>query len=80
VIDFKKSENPHFPGKAEWVRRVQDGQATAEIGCPWCGHFGSLQHHAIASDGTVTPSLVCPWAKENGCTFHDNGRLAGWAG
>jgi hypothetical protein len=77
MIEFKKAAG-RDPGKGEWSPSLDRGRRSALIGCPSCGCFGSLGNHQIAADGTVSPSLVCPWEPENGCKFHDNGKLVGW--
>jgi hypothetical protein len=45
------------------------------MACPKCCLIAMLDHD-VAPDGTVTPSVEC--AKE-GCSFHENVRLLGWA-
>lgn len=57
-----------------WKPLYGGPQVSASFTCP-AGHKGVLLDHEISADGTVQPSVVCP---QDGCTFHDFVRLAGW--
>ena len=69
-ITYTKMESSTWQGLSK-----EDGTKTAWMRCP-NGHFGVLSGHEIAQDGKVTPSVQCP---EEGCRFHDNVILEGWA-
>lgn len=58
-----------------WIPIETSEGRSADLVCPTCGRWASLQGHAIAPDGTVSPSVQCPYS----CTFHENPvRLLGW--
>ena len=76
MSNIKRVKGP-WPGQGEYVRIIQDGKATARLGCPGCGTISPMSDHEIAADGSVTPSVGCP----NDCGYHEVGViLEEWKG
>lgn len=78
VYAFERAPGGREVRPGEWRPLLLTGarQFTATVCCPTCETIHPIDGHRIASDGTVTPSLLCPTA---GCSFHQFGRLEGWA-
>ncbi len=75
MIDLRRSYSLPFEDEPlTWKPVTSDGVQTATLVCSK-GHAGLIAEHEVAADGTVTPSVVCT---QDGCTFHEFVKLAGW--
>jgi hypothetical protein len=64
-----------LPEQGAWAPYQVEGQRTAVISCPECGHQASIEAYEIGKDGKVKPGLRC----NDGCGWYDTHvQLQGW--
>lgn len=64
-----------WPSAGEWAPYEVEGDQTAIVSCPECGHRQSIEVYVIGPLGHVTPGIRC----NDGCGWYEVApQLQGW--